>query len=246
MGWFSYKQQLSSVQSSKVCTTKIGGYTTDLPKIRNKLRNKKKYFFLSGTTSEIQPLNSGINIWTMTGSWIWGWTIMLPATTNVVGNFRLCNLVPRALQKTHQPKTRGFFNSYCGVPWGTDMYQCIFPYVYNIVYIYIYIITYIMFHMKATWSVFPYSFSIFILHFPTKTCHFWGARTWPGDQVSVGGEGIRAWICCGFQRKTRENYDLPCLAIIFTGNLGKQGNVTSRFCSENQGNGWFCCRNHLF
>ena len=149
-------------------------------------------------------------------------------------------------KKTHQPKTRGFFNSYCGVPWGTDMYQCIFPYVYNIVYIYIYIITYIMFHMKATWSVFPYSFSIFILHFPTKTCHFWGARTWPGDQVSVGGEGIRAWICCGFQRKTRENYDLPCLAIIFTGNLGKQGNVTSRFCSENQGNGWFCCRNHLF
>jgi hypothetical protein len=183
----------------------------------------------------------------MTGSWIWGWTIMLPATTNVVGNFRLCNLVPRALQKNTSTQDKRLLQlllrgtmGYRYVPMYFSMYIILY------IFIYIYIITYIMFHMKATWSVFPYSFSIFILHFPTKTCHFWGARTWPGDQVSVGGEGIRAWICCGFQRKTRENYDLPCLAIIFTGNLGKQGNVTSRFCSENQGNGWFCCRNHLF
>ena len=66
---------------------------------------------------------------------------MLPATTNVVGNFWLCNLVPRALQKTNQPKTRGFFKSYYGVPWGTDMYRCIFPYVHICIYVCIYIYT---------------------------------------------------------------------------------------------------------
>lgn len=99
----------------------------------------------------------------MTGSWIWGWTIMLPATTNVVGNFRLCNLVPRALQKTHQSKTRGFFNSYCGVPWGTDMYRCIFPYVYIYIILYIFMYIYIItlcsiwkLHDLCSHTIFPY------------------------------------------------------------------------------------------
>jgi hypothetical protein len=117
---------------------------------------------------------------------------MLPATTNVVGNFRLCNLVPRALQKTHQPKTRGFFNSYCGVPWGTDMYQCIFPYVYNIVYIYIYIYNYIHYVPYESYMI---CVPILFLHIHPTFSHenlpflggpdlAWrpGLRRWGGDQ----------------------------------------------------------------
>ena len=95
-------------------------------------------------------------------------------------------------KKTHQPKTRGFFNSYCGVPWGTDMYQCIFPYVYNIVYIYIYIYNYIHYVPYESYMI---CVPILFLHIHPTFSHenlpflggpdlAWrpGLRRWGGDQ----------------------------------------------------------------
>jgi hypothetical protein len=116
---------------------------------------------------------------------------MLPATTNVVGNFRLCNLVPRALQKNTSTQDKRLLQLLLR---GTMGYRYVPMYfsMYIILYIFIYIYNYIHYVPYESYMI---CVPILFLHIHPTFSHenlpflggpdlAWrpGLRRWGGDQ----------------------------------------------------------------